>query len=162
VSLATVPWLPRARCGVGGGGWGGISVLANDVVPVDDWRENAAGVSVRETARDACGSDMPMGQHNEHKEHMMETPAPRAPEMVGTPAVSSELGVCLQTARNLIRRGVLPAIRVGRQLRVKRTDLEIYKARGMGMTIVAGQPEVGKSFEALALVLAATGAAQPE
>jgi len=43
-----------------------------------------------------------------------------------TAAVASELDVSIRTVERLISRGDLPALRIGRQLRVRRSALEAY------------------------------------
>jgi len=45
---------------------------------------------------------------------------------VGTPDVAAELGVTAMTVRNWIHSGALPAVKVGRQLKIRRSDYERY------------------------------------
>lgn len=47
---------------------------------------------------------------------------------IGTPAVAERLGVSDETIRQEIKRGNLPAIRVGRTYRVLRSDVDAYIA----------------------------------
>lgn len=57
--------------------------------------------------------------------------------------VASVLGVHINTVRKLIRRGALPAFRVGRRLRVARVDLIEYRRR-QRVVVVAEVPKIGQ------------------
>jgi excisionase family DNA binding protein len=50
-----------------------------------------------------------------------------------------------QTVRNWIDQGSLPALRVGRRVRIRRSDFEAVLARSS--TVVAGSPDPGPSAE---------------
>lgn len=50
------------------------------------------------------------------------------PIFVESPCAAIELGVTTQTVRNMIGRGELPAMRVGRRFKITRDDLDAYKA----------------------------------
>ncbi|WP_018600944.1 excisionase family DNA-binding protein [Mycobacterium sp. 155] len=50
---------------------------------------------------------------------------------VEPPAAGLELGVTGQAVRNMIHRGELPALRVGRRFKIRREDLDAYLAGAM-------------------------------
>lgn len=56
---------------------------------------------------------------------------PTNPVYVEPPAAGLELGVTGQAVRNMIRRGELPALRVGRRFKIRREDLDAYLAGAM-------------------------------
>jgi excisionase family DNA binding protein len=52
-----------------------------------------------------------------------------------------------QTVRNWIDQGSLPAVRVGRRVRIRRSDLERKLAEGSTVTTAAPPPTAGPSAE---------------
>ena len=55
---------------------------------------------------------------------------PRLPRLLSVDDVAEQLSVSTKTVRRLIDRGALRACRIGRLLRIDRTDLEDLKRRG--------------------------------
>lgn len=48
---------------------------------------------------------------------------------INTGTIADDLAVTTQTVRNLVARGELPAVRVGRQLRIRRDDYAAFLGR---------------------------------
>ena len=61
-----------------------------------------------------------------------QTQPSRLPRLLSIPHVAEHLGVCTKTVRRLIAAGGLPAIRVGRTIRIADSDLATYVGRGRG------------------------------
>ncbi|MFN6549554.1 helix-turn-helix domain-containing protein [Mycolicibacterium septicum] len=73
---------------------------------------------------------------------------------IGTPAVAERLGVSDETIRQEIKRGNLPAIRVGRTYRVLQSDVDAY--------IAAAEAEAFQTGKLKGVMHAAWFAAAPE
>ena len=61
------------------------------------------------------------------KDGPMKKPAPQ--EFLNTGEIASQFGVCEETIRREIRKGLLKSVRIGRAFRVNRHDLDAYLNR---------------------------------
>jgi excisionase family DNA binding protein len=50
---------------------------------------------------------------------------------LGVASTAAELGISRQAVRDLIRRGELPALRIGRAIRIRRCDLDAFTERAL-------------------------------
>ena len=67
----------------------------------------------------------------------MTTTTHTPPTFTGVSAVAGQFGVSTQTVRNLVASGELPAIRIGRAIRIRSVDVEVYLDRARSAAVAS-------------------------
>src|ERR1700761_7356618 len=67
-------------------------------------------------------------------------PATMSEQLYSAEEAAQILGLQVRTVRNYVREGRLPGVRIGKQYRISRADLDAFTGSGLGGAVASGSP----------------------